>query len=288
MKKLIPLLLCILLLAGCAQTYDGPTKTEYALTEIIRETYYDFFGWEESRYTDRTVYAYDIYGNCVRSMRYREDELVTVSNMKYDDRGNLLSHSSWDHSGWLPKYKGRTEQTYDGQNRLLSYVSYNFWGQQEYGSWYSYDDEAGIRTHRDETGEILQTTWYDENGKDQRQVSGEYETVYEYDDRGNEIGWVSYENGALTYRWEARYDDQNRIIWSCRHNASTGESSETTYEYDDEAHTVTVHSGNGDTHIEYYHPDGRLHMTEYVSADGGSRTIERYIYQQIQVPAKEE
>ena len=130
MKKLIPLLLAILL-AGCAQTYDGPTKTEYALTEIIRETYYDFFGWEESRYTDRTVYAYDIYGNCVRSMRYQEDELDTVSNMKYDDRGNLLSRSSWDHSGWLPKYEGRTERTYDDQNRLLSSVDYDFWGRQE-------------------------------------------------------------------------------------------------------------------------------------------------------------
>ena len=73
MKKLIALVLCILLLAGCAKTYDGPTKTVPRLTEYTVDHYYSFFDWEEQHYTSRTVYAYDIYGNRVREMEYRDD-----------------------------------------------------------------------------------------------------------------------------------------------------------------------------------------------------------------------
>ena len=82
MKKLLSLLLCILLLCGCAATYDGPTKTVPRLTEYTVDHYYAFFDTEEHHYTNRTVYAYDIYGNRVREMEYRDDELQSVTNLK--------------------------------------------------------------------------------------------------------------------------------------------------------------------------------------------------------------
>ena len=102
MKKLICLMLAVLLLAGCAKTYDGPPQTVPRLTEYTVAHYYAFFDTEEHHYTNRTVYAYDIYGNQVRSMEYRDWELKSVTNMKHDDRGNEISLTGWDHSGWIP------------------------------------------------------------------------------------------------------------------------------------------------------------------------------------------
>ena len=43
MKKLFSLLLAVLLLAGCAATYDGPTTTVPRLTEYTVDHYYAFF-----------------------------------------------------------------------------------------------------------------------------------------------------------------------------------------------------------------------------------------------------
>ena len=287
MKKLISLLLCILLLSGCAATYDGPTQTVPRLTEYTVDHYYAFFGTEEVHYTDRTVYAYDIYGNRVREMEYRDDELQSVTNLKYDDRGNEISRSDWDHSGWLPRYEGRTEQTYDEQNRQTSYIHYDFWGRQDSGSWYTYDDEAQTRTWTNDSGDT-QTTWFDENGNELRQVSGEYETVYHYDDRGNQIGWESYQNGQLIDRYEARYDDLDRQIWGGRYDANGTLTSQTEYVYDDEQGIKTYYKNDGGKRVEYFHGDGRPHMIEDYDADGKLTMLQRYYYQDILVPAKEE
>ena len=67
MKKLISLLLCLLLLTGCAETYDGPTESKAVLSSI-QTTYYDPTGGD-SQYS-RTDYAYDIYGNQVMELEY--------------------------------------------------------------------------------------------------------------------------------------------------------------------------------------------------------------------------
>ena len=286
MKKLIALALCILLLAGCAKTYDGPTQTVPRLTEYTVDHYYAFFDWEEQHYSNRTVYAYDIYGNRVRYMEYRDDELQSVTNLKYDDRGNEISRSDWDHSGWLPKYEGRTEQTYDEQNRLTSCIHYDFWGSQDSASFYTYDDEARTRVWKNDSGDT-QTTWFDENGNEIRQVSGEYETVYRYDDRGNQIGWESYQNSQLIDRYEARYDDQDRQVWGGRYDAAGNLTSQTEYVYDDEQGMMTYHKNDGGRRVEYYHGDGRPHMIEDYDADGKLTMRQRYYYRDIQVPAKE-
>ena len=287
MKKLICLMLAVLLLAGCAATYDGPTTTVPRLTEYTVDHYYAFFDTEEVHYTNRTVYAYDIYGNLVKSMDYRDDELQSVTNRKYDDRGNEISEVYWDHSGWLPKYEGRTEQTYDDQNRQTSYIHYNFWGRQDSGSWYTYDDEARTRTWTNDSGDT-QTTWFDEEGRELRSVSGEYETVFHYDDRGNQIGWTSYQNGQFFDRYEARYDDLDRQIWGGRYDANGTLTSQTEYVYDDEQGIKTYHKNDGGKRVEYFHGDGRPHKIEDYDADGKLTMLQRYYYQDILVPAKEE
>ena len=288
MKKLLSLLLCILLLAGCAPTtYDGPTQTVPRLTEYTVDHYYAFFDWEEQHYTSRTVYAYDIYGNRVREMEYRDDELQSVTNLKYDERDNEISRTVWDHSGWLPRYEGRTEQTYDDQNHQTSYIHYNFWGRQDSGSWYTYDDEARTRTWKNDSGDT-QTTWFDENGNEIRQTVDEYETVFHYDDQGNQIGWESYQNGQLIDRYEARYDDLNRQIWGGRYDANGTLTSQTEYVYDDAQGIKTYHKNDGGKRVEYFHGDGRPYKIEDYDADGKLTMLQRYYYQDILVPAKEE
>ena len=286
MKKLICLCLCVLLLAGCAATYDGPTEAKPMLTEYTVDNYYSFFDGEEVHHTNRTVYAYDIYGNRVREMEYRDGELADVTNYRYDEKGRQISRTIWDRSGWFPKFVSRTRRTYDEQDRSLSYESYNFWGRVESGSYYSYDDEARTRTYRDENGEIAQITWFDEDGNELRQVSGEYETVYEYDDRGNRIGWVSYENGVPGDRYEARFDEQNRKIWGGRYDANGQLTSQTEYLYDDEQYTMSYVKNDGGRRVEYYHPDGRLHAVEDYEADGSLTMLQRYYYRDILVPAE--
>ena len=288
MKKLLALALCILLLSGCAETFDGPTVSKPMLTEYTVDHYYAFFDTEEVHYTNRTVYAYDIYGNQVRSMEYRDGELKSVTNMKHDDWGNEISYTTWDHSGWLPKLLYRIRRTYDERNRLTAYETYDFWGRLESASRYVYDDEKGIRTCLDEQGDILQTTWYDAQGNNLRQTAGEYETVYEYDDRGNQTGWVCYKNGELYDRYEARYDDQNRQIWGGRYDADGNLKSQFDYIYDDSVYTRTVPQADGSKRIEYYHADGRPHMIENYNSEGKLSTLQRYYYQDILIPAKEE
>jgi len=288
MKKLIPLLLAIALLSGCAETYDGPTVSKPMLTEYTVDHYYAFFDREEVHYTNRTVYAYDIYGNRVRSMEYRDGELETVTNYRYDEQGNEISRTTWDHSGWFPKFRSRNKRTFDGQGRVLSSEYYDFWGRLESGSYYAYDDEKGIRTYQDENGEVLQTTWYDEKGNDLRQTAGEYETVYEYDDQGNRIGWTSYKDGQPYDRYEARYDEKGRQIWGARYDAAGKLTGETEYVFDDQANTMSCLKNDGGTRVEHYHPDGRLHMIVDYDSEGKISLLQRYTYRDIQVPAKEE
>lgn len=282
MKKLISLMLCILLLTGCAATYDGPTVEKPVLTEYT-VTHYSF---NEVHYTNRTIYAYDIYGNRARAMEYRAGELQQISNMKYDDRGNLTSRTSWDYSGWFPKLSHREKRSYDDRNRILSSVYYDFWGRQTGGSWYTYDDTAQTRTYRDESGEILQIAWFDENGLDIRETAGEYETLYEYDDNGNLTGWISYENGTPIETYRARYDEQSRLIWSARYDASGALKSESEYVYDEGSGTMTYTKPDGSRHVEYYHPDGRLHMVEDYNEEGHLSLLQQYYYRDIQIPAE--
>ena len=286
MKKLIPLLLAILL-AGCARTYDGPTETKPVLTEYTIDHYYSYFETEELHYTTRYLHAYDIYGNLVRSMEYRDGELISITKRKYDDRGNEISQSEWNYTGLLPAFQGRTEQTYDEQNRSTSYVYYNFWGSQEGGSWYTYDDENHIRYWKNGSGDT-QTTWLDEEGRELRTVSGDSETVYHYDDRGNCIGWTGYQNGQPLDHYEARYDDRDRQIWGGYYDTGGNLLNQTSWEYDDERNTITCHRNDGGTRVEYYHADGRPHMVEDFDAEGRRTMLQRYYYQDILVPAKEE
>lgn len=284
MKKLISLLLCILALSGCAATYDGPTESERVLTEYtVRHISLLTDDFE----TTRSVYAYDIYGNRVRIMKYdAEGELAYVENMRYDDRGNEVSRISWDHSGWIPYIDRRVKQTYDDQNRITNRTTYNMWGLKLGESIYTYDDEAHTMTWENGAGDWV-IYYYDENGRQLRDVSegaaGTIETVYSYDQRGNRIGWVSTMNGQPQSRYEARYDDQDRQIWGGYYDETGKLTYETTYTYDRNTRTITKPGGG--TRVEYYNEDGTLSSIMDFDEDGELYMDQSYYYRDIRVPA---
>ena len=286
MKKLLCLMLCIILLTGCAATYDGPTAQKPILTEYTVDLYYNHFGREHQHDTKRTVYAYDIYGNLVKSMEYQNDELTYVTKRRYDDRGNEIARTVWDHTGWFPKLSDRIRRTYDGQNRLLTSERLTLLGTVESGSYYSYDDETGTETYRNEDGEVLHVSWYDEKGRVIRQTAEECETVYDYDDRGNCTGWTSYKNGAFYDRYEAVYDDRDRQILGTRYDAAGTVTNQTEYVYDDDTGTKSYQKSDGGRRVEVYDTDGRVHsIVDYDSEDNISM-IQRYYYRDILVPAE--
>lgn len=246
MKKLLALILSMLLLAGCAPAvYDGPRESVWVVTEWTEEHYDTFLGTTEVLFSNRTVYAYDIYGNRVRSMKYQDNELQSVHKLKYDDRGNCIREVSWDPSGLIALPDFRIIWTYDDQNRQTSRVAYDFRDRQESGTWYIYDDEARTRTWKDDSG-VRKITWFDENGNEIRHVSGESETIHRYDDRGNCISTEQFKNGQPIQRYEARYDEQNRQIWEGWYDSTGNLTNHTEYLYDELGrHTGIVRYSNG-------------------------------------------
>ena len=172
MIKRIALILAILLLAGCAPAvYDSPTESAWVVTEWTEEHYYTFLDTMEVLSSQRIVCAYDIYGNPVRYMKYQDNELQSVTKLKYDDRGNCIREVSWDHSGLIALPDSRIIRTYDDQNRQTSCVTYNFWGRQESGTWYTYDDEARY----DDQNRQIWGGYYDADGN----LSNQTEFLYD-------------------------------------------------------------------------------------------------------------
>ena len=146
MKKLISLLLVVLLLVGCAATYDGPTESASVLS-CIRTTYYGPDG-EDSQYS-RTDYAYDIYGNQSIELEYRirtgdeEEEPYLKTVRTHDENGNVTRQRQYDVSGLFPRKLVDIRYEYDNQGRMTAHLD----RLQSQFSWTAvYDDEAMTQT----------------------------------------------------------------------------------------------------------------------------------------------
>ena len=122
MKKLFPLLCCILLFTACAIPYHGPTVE--ITVPVLRTVEYGSYGEYSG---EQTVYTYDSYGNLAQMLTYHEYEYVYKTIYTYDEQGNLVKEVTWDMGNWFelesyPEFPHRTyryEYTYDDQNRLV-------------------------------------------------------------------------------------------------------------------------------------------------------------------------
>lgn len=311
MKRMIAFLLCVLLLTGCAQVYEGPTETVWVVSETTKEQItFDLVRQE------RVVYAYDIYGRVAQTMEYWNEEERNKTVYTYDDHGNLLREEYYSLSGWFPKRRQQTFYTYDEQDRRTSMI-YEFGGKTETEHRYAYDDEANTRTTTYFGSVTIET--FDENGnlerKEYRNSDGTELTEYtlrpdgqpmtaryievdgrdytrhlEYDEHGECIAMTTEEAGVFTedYRYRYEYDDQGRKLRKVELTGSA-EIELTRWEYDDLNRSVTIWTqGERDTTIRYDDAGREIERISYDSKTGEAAIIYTYAYRPIQVPAKEE
>jgi len=310
MKKLLSLLLAAVLLAGCAPTYDGPTETRWVITESVTEQHSSVTGFIQE---ERTLYAYDLYGNLVQTLEYFNGKKTIKTVYAYDNQGNLLTETEYAVAGLFPRRNWQRTYTYDDRGRLLSDSS-------DIGSHYlyTYDDATGQRTTtvdgtlteeaqlapdgtllwkkefdrsgwvrteytRDRDGKVLAEQVTDSTG-------ARYEVYFERDSHGEYIRSWRVENGVETelYRQEYEYDDRGRMVRlfkiedGVRRESSRREylddyGSYTTYREGKPSHTVI--------YDEYGHEIERLH---YFDDSGQVGIRQETTWSAIQVPAKEE
>lgn len=283
MKKLLCLFFCLTLLCGCARTYDGPTDTVEMLSEYVTVHRSSITG---NSWKARTTFAYDIYGNLASHREYRDDELDTVTNYRYDDNGNEKTQTRWDHSGLIPHIDSRTDTTYDDQGRVLTVIHKNMWGAEESRVTYTYDDENYIKTHT-YSGDGLVTTYYcNENWETLRATNTMgMEDIFTYDENGYLIRTESFQNGVSMGYSVYENDDQGRAIHWANYDENGALYSESTCVYDDEARTMTQTKSDGGIRITYYTPDGRTNLIEDYNKDGDLQLYQQYTFREIRVPA---
>ena len=304
MKKLICLLLCALLLTSCAQSYDGPTETVRVLSETATTHYFRDLGTES--FTQRTVYAYDIYGNAAQELSYTGDEATHKITRTYDPAGNLLDERLYSRDGWFWKRSYRIESEYDDRNLLTSRTvhsgrTYTYtYTYDELGRpltedldgslrIYAYDDQGHTENLAHDTGDIVVSRYGSDGFLLRKEHTGADGThwLQEYTRRSD--GQVetsrTYENGVLTASEAYTYDDQGRpLTWTATEDGETtllyrweyGENYETQF-FSDGSYTTTD-----------FNEDGTPRARQKVSADDTVLELTLYRYTQIQVPAKEE
>ena len=286
MKKLISLLLCILLLSGCAETYDGPTESKAVLSKILT-TYYDPTGGD-SQY-GRTDYAYDIYGNQVMELEYgirshdeeAEPHLKTLRS--FDKNGNIIRQRQYDVSGLFPKKLVDIRYEYDEQSRMTAHLDQ----MQEQYSWTAvYDDEAKTMTctyphavsvsYFDDRGNTIRQETVFENGD----TSG---IIFEFDANGNRISARYEETGGTTLH-SYTYDDQGRVL-TITETTDGGTELLFRYEYRDDC--TIQYNYDGTKIVTTYNDDGSEHYRYYTDRTDHITKDSMCYYTEIQVPAEE-
>ena len=284
MKKLLSLFLCILLLGGCAATYDGPTRT---IPVLSRSEFLVHGSSGEIIENTKTEYTYDIYGNPVQLLHYNvtgdfeEEELTEKTTLRYDKSGNLIRKTLYDVTGWLPKQLSDIRYTYDAQGRLTETCHDG-----NVTLTVVYDDDTRTRTTTTETGAVT-VEYLDERGfllRSEATSSGG-ETIVEEYDRREDGEWTvnrTYRGGECTSVSERTFDEQGRpLLWTKTEDGETV----TVYRWEyGETYEVQYYEAGKDTTV--YHPDGTVMYRYSATPSGKLLNMTYYYYTEIQVPAE--
>ena len=310
MKKLICLPLALLFLTGCTPVYDGPTAEKSVPVEFLREHHSTVNDHVD---TERTVYAYDIYGNLAQTIEYRNDHEIGKTVFTYDDRGNLLTETVYSLGGWFPRKDRTITYTYDEQDRILCETHDNAFPQKIE---YIYDDDARTAT-RLEDGETVEVTAYDESGnilsvksfssdywhltEYTRDETGQVLTSHnatslgqdityrmEYDGHGNVTRLETIENGVRTERrCTYEYDEQGRLLREFEIIDGTPVETDR-WEYLDENGSYIRWREDFRSYLRRFDDQGnQIELSHYVNETDQFGIREFTVYQTIRVPAEE-
>ena len=286
MKKLLCLMLCIILLSGCAATYDGPT-VEKSVLASIQTTYYGTDG-DASQY-GLTEYSYDIYGNQVIELEYHirshgeNAEFYLKTIRTFDEKGSCTRQRQYDVSGLFPRKLVDIRYEFDEKGRMVSHqdkLDPQF-------SWTAiYDDEA--RTMTCTYPHAVSVSFFDEHGWTVRQETtfedGETSAIIsEFRSDGQRVSTQYVENGGVTLH-SYTYDDQGRVLTK---SATTDGATRELIRYEYGENYMIQYNADGTKIVTSYHDDGSLHHIYHTDSHERITTDEIYSYIAIQVPTEE-
>ena len=288
MKKRISLLLCLLLLTGCAATYDGPTESKTVPSQILTTHYDPETG--DSRYS-RTDYAYDIYGNQSMELEYgiRSHDEEAKPHLKtlrsFDENGNIIRQRQYDVSGLFPKKLVDVRYEYDDQGRLTATTHRP--GEAWDNDTTVYDDEARTRTYIGHNGTAID--YMNELGwviRTEQVFSDGRAVLTEYDRRpdGQIAAMRDFENGVLKNETVITYDDQGRMLTLSNIVDGVSEPG-LRWEYGEDY--TKCFDSSGCITVTGYNPDGSKDYIQVIDAQDQVITLTLYHYTEIQVPIEE-
>lgn len=270
MRKILSLVLCaalLLTLPACAAKPEEP-ENPYRISSILQE-YMDDSGnvnsiqhydmtynnagqlikqiiTTDGVQTDEEIREHDEYGNIIRITKttnestqvtenqltldeahrplriesYQEETLFSVEEFTYDKNGNVIFNmlTRWETDDTPDVFKN--EYTYDHHGNMTERIwTYN-------GSVYRWTYTDGKPTHRLHTTESGETQDY---------------TVYEYNDRGQEIKWTDYSPGGKVTRTRETTYDQTGLTATAQtyHGGVVSESRDITT-YDEYGNTLSL------------------------------------------------
>lgn len=171
-----------------------------------------------------TIYDYvlDKQGRTIKELRNRSSGESTVIFFTYDDNGNLIKtvREDSDETGYTEDY------TYDERGNMLKRVTtYSDGATESFICTYDANNKLLTETYRNVWGEYNYQYSYDDQG---RLIKVNYHdrnnntsvTDYTYDEKGNLIKEVWVDDGKYWYSNECTYDDVGNVITEVYTSAS--------------------------------------------------------------------
>ena len=201
---------------GCSERY------EYTYDDngnIVCETYVVDASSQNPTEVYTYTWEYDEAGNLVTyKMVYNNDNSFnTITEYKYDERGNLLDEYCRVYPEEENGFLGRITYEYDANNRVIKKME--SYSEGEIYQWETYEYDAAGNQVRTLIGYNTQS-------------EASIEQKFEYDDRGNLIKHTNIQRGELAWYIVYEYDEEGRVLKKLEYNEKDELGKSYLYEYD--------------------------------------------------------
>lgn len=223
----------------------------------------------------REIYEcnYDEAGNLLMKATYDSGGKITQSHeCSYDKNGNMIEEISYNSEGTVTK-------TYDSKGRLLKSVTLDSAG----------NSVTMVENSYNKAGELIKSHY------ESQTITETWEYSYSYDEAGNLVEEICYEEGEMTEMHKYSYDSEGRLVGNVHYKADTqglsywpGDMGMRAYgstymEYDDEgriikkSNSVDPAYGTGGGVTEYRY-DKAGNLVEQITKRSGIEEKYEYFY----------